>query len=77
MCNVKCTFPSGRGEDFNMTTATAKVEFIKDENKSAYAWTKDGPYCLVLTEQQYASLKPGQKVTVKYDKYGQYAMLAK
>lgn len=58
-----------------MKEAIAKVEFIKDKAKSVYAWTKDGPYCLILNEHQYGKLRNGQKIKVKYDKYGQYATL--
>lgn len=60
-----------------MKQTTAKLEFINDRNGSIYAWTpKDGPYRLMVSLQQSKSLKNGQRVKVKYSKYGQYAILA-
>ena len=67
-------FPSRRGEHF-MKEAKATIEFIKDNDGSIYAWTPDGPYCLVTTLLEAKELKNGQTVKVKYDKYGQYAQL--
>jgi hypothetical protein len=58
-----------------MKEARAKIEFLNDKEGSIYAWTPDGPYFLVTTAVQAKSLKNGQHVKVRYEKYGQYARL--